>query len=121
MRDVRRHRSLFLYHGIAWAAPAWHPHADVYRRGPEWLVKLELAGVDPDDITLALDGTTLVVRGTRRDRALEHGWRCQGMEIAYSRFERRIPLPADIVGAHLRSEYRDGMLLLHIAPPEAGR
>jgi HSP20 family molecular chaperone IbpA len=38
------------------------------------------------------------------------------MEIAYSRFERVIDLPADLDQACIATEYRDGMLLIRIQP-----
>jgi HSP20 family protein len=36
------------------------------------------------------------------------------LEIAYSRFEREIELPAELDPAHVSTEYRDGMLLIRL-------
>jgi ATP-dependent Lon protease len=67
---------------------AWQPKADVHRVPDGWLVKLELAGVRPEDVRLSVRGNTLLVQGTRRDESLREGLNCYLMEIAYSRFER---------------------------------
>ena len=41
------------------------------------------------------------------------------MEISYNRFRRSIELPIDLTQADIRSEYRDGMLLVLIKPGSA--
>ena len=48
----------------------------------------------PQDMELSLAGSTLTVRGVRRDCCVEEGCRQYRMEIAYSRFERRSNSPA---------------------------
>jgi HSP20 family molecular chaperone IbpA len=42
------------------------------------------------------------------------------MELAYSDFERVLELPFDLQRADVSSEYRDGMLLVHINPEGTG-
>ncbi|HEY8503607.1 MAG TPA: Hsp20/alpha crystallin family protein [Gemmataceae bacterium] len=113
--DAIRFVSLFLPASESSREEVWGPPADVYLTPGGWLVKLDLAGVRPEDVEVGLDGSTLVVRGERRDRCREEGCRCYRMEIAYSRFERRIELPADLTGASPTAEYREGMLLVRIS------
>jgi HSP20 family protein len=93
---------------------AWQPRADVYRTHDGWLVKLELAGVKPDEIRLVMDGPRLLVEGTRRDEHCVQGMGCHCLEIAYSRFHRMLELP-DLAGtAEIVTSYVDGMLLVRI-------
>jgi len=96
------------------AEEAWQPRADVYRMPDGWLVKLELAGVCPEDIRLAARGSMLVVQGSRRDEK-----RCEGvwfhlLEIAYCRFERVLELPGLTERAEIATSYEHGMLLVRI-------
>ncbi len=93
----------------------WHPRADIYRTQNGWLVKLELAGVQLDDITVWARGSRLTVSGIRRDRVIAEGWSCYAMEISYSRFERSMDLPFEVEASRLAVECRDGMLLIHVA------
>lgn len=93
---------------------AWQPRADVYRTKDGWLIKLELAGVRPDEIRLVLEGTRLLVQGTRRDEHCVQGMGCHCMEIAYSRFQRVLELPDLSESAELATSYVDGMLLVRI-------
>ena len=45
----------------------WTPAADVYRTREGWLVKVDLAGVSPDEVEITVAGRSLVVAGIRRD------------------------------------------------------
>jgi HSP20 family protein len=97
---------------------AWQPRVDVYHTPDGFLVKLELAGVNPNDIHLTVENSYLRVRGSRRD---EHCCGCTGchcMEIAYSEFERVVELPASSSSAEVRTSYVDGMLLVRIITRE---
>ena len=96
------------------AKAAWQPAADLYRLPTGWLVKLELAGVHPDDVQLTLRGRTLVISGKRRDCSMEAGCRQARMDIEYGRFERDIELPGDWVRATIETQFEHGMLLIRI-------
>jgi HSP20 family protein len=105
---------MFFCPAIKHAEDAWQPRADVYRMPDGWMVKLELAGVRPDDVTLCARGTALLVQGTRRDEQHYHGHGIYSLEIAYSRFERALELPGLSEAAEIITTYRDGMLLIRI-------
>src|SRR5437868_4907538 len=95
-------------------AGRWRPFADVYRTPTGWLVKCEIAGVLPEDLTLSVRGSCLTVCGTRRDWCLEEGCSHYVLEISYSHFERTIELPENLERARLTTEYRHGMMLVRI-------
>jgi HSP20 family protein len=96
-------------------APAeWRPNTDIYRTPHGWLVKFDLAGVRPEDVELTRQGNRLAVRGIRRDWCLEGECHCYQLEIAYSRFERQIALPANLDRATIQAEHRDGMLVVRV-------
>jgi HSP20 family protein len=98
---------------------AWQPPADVYRVAGGWLVKFELAGVSPDDVTVTVQESRLVVRGVRLDRCLEAGCSVHRMEIAYNWFERVLELPDDLSRATVRRESSHGMLIVRVTPSPA--
>ena len=91
---------------------AWEPATDIYQSAEGWVVKFDLAGVDPDDVTVRIVDHTLFVAGTRRDRTLREGVSHYQMEITYSRFERSIHLPCDLAHARFETEYNNGLLTL---------
>ncbi|MDA1017489.1 MAG: Hsp20/alpha crystallin family protein [Planctomycetota bacterium] len=95
-------------------AASWQPAADVYRMLDGWLLKVELAGVRPDELQLLVEGCDLILSGRRRDWIIERGRQCHSMEIAYSCFERRFSLPCRVDNCRIATEYRDGMLVIRI-------
>jgi HSP20 family protein len=113
--EVRFPHVLFLH--AATTSPsedAWQPRADVYRIPGGWLVKLELAGVRPEDVRLETETSALRVRGMRRDDCPCHGRDCHRLEIAYSRFERTLELPGISESVEMTTTYLDGMLTVRI-------
>ncbi|MDT8397802.1 MAG: Hsp20/alpha crystallin family protein [Pseudomonadales bacterium] len=93
---------------------SWKPPADVFYAGERWIIKVELAGVSPDDVEIAAQDRTLTIRGRRRDRWLQQGFACHSLEISYTRFERSIILPARIETNSIRWEYLDGILRIQL-------
>jgi HSP20 family protein len=92
----------------------WCPAADVYRTSDGWIVKVDLAGVSTDDLEITVHGSTLHVAGCRRDTFYAEAVSYQQLEITYSRFEKVLHFPCSIEGAAIKSDYRDGLLMLHL-------
>ena len=114
-RDViRLMQALFLQSASPCGDAAWCPAADLYRTADGWLVKLDLAGVRPEDLRVAIEGRRLTVSGCRRDCCLSEGWSHYHMEIAYSHFERSFELPCDLACCSVTTDYRDGMLHVRV-------
>ena len=93
---------------------AWQPLIDIYEMRDGWLLKADLAGVRPNEVSVSLVGRRVTIRGLRRDLSVEEGCCHYRMEIAYSRFERTVDLPEDLGPAVVQTEFRDGMLLIRI-------
>lgn len=113
MPDRNRHIS-FSNRDVRPSGRLWNPAADVYRIQGGWIVKIDLAGVRPDEIEIEVQGTNLRVRGCRRDSFYQEGFTYHQMEITYSRFEKSIQFPCSIQGASLRRDYRDGLLIIDL-------
>ena len=114
-RDMtQRMKALFSSTDLLTQTSFWQPLVDLYRTRDGWLVKYDLAGVGPDDVSLSINGRCLTVRGVRRDCCVEEGCHQYRMEIAYSCFERTIELPDNLDRARLVTEFRRGMLLVRI-------
>ena len=91
------------------------PAVDVFYEGdpPRAVVHAELAGIDPDEIGLEIEGRELVIAGHRRPADAE-GRVYQQLEIDSGPFRRVIPLGADVVGEEARATYRDGILRVEL-------
>jgi HSP20 family protein len=114
-RDLVQFMQSFFMPGARLAcATDWCPATDVYRTPNGWLVKMDLAGVNPDELQIRVAGRQVSVCGVRRDMRIEEGQSHYQMEIAYSSFHRTIELPCLLDQAPIATEYRDGMLLVRI-------
>lgn len=110
------------------SSPEARAPVDVYLTGdaarPLLAVEMDVAGIDPADVDIALHEDVLVVRGVRRRGA--HGERraYQHAEIAWGPFERRLRLNVAVDAAGAGADYDRGILriTLPLAPrPPAQR
>ena len=97
------------------------PEVDVYYCGKpaRAIVKVAIAGIDPDDVSLEIRGRQLVVAGVRRAQEAE-GRLYQQIEIAHGPFKRVIELSAEVDAERAAATYDDGVLRIEIplAQPE---
>ncbi len=112
--EPKRGDSLLVSAARAFQQTTWHPSVDIYRTPDGWLLKFELAGVIPQEIEVAVSGRRVAVRGTRRDIRSEECRESLRMEISYNQFERVIELPCELSSARVATDYRDGMLIVHL-------
>ena len=91
------------------------PAVDVFYEGdpPRAVVHAELAGIDPDEIGLEIEGRELVIAGHRRPSDAE-GRVYQQLEIDFGPFRRAISLGADVVAGDAKATYRDGILRVEL-------
>ena len=92
----------------------FRPPVDVYRAEdpPSVTVVVELPGVDPDAIDVALAEGFLVVRGVRRRGAGDQ--RVVHMEIDYGPFERQIRIAEPVDAEAAEATYSRGLLFVRL-------
>ena len=101
------------------------PSVDVYYCGeePTAVVKVDLAGVEMDSVSLEVSGRELVISGERPVQETE-GRVYQQVEIEAGPFKRVVELGAEVIGERARAGYEDGVLRVELplrAPGEVTR
>jgi HSP20 family protein len=91
-------------------AQTWCPPTDVYETDDHFVVKVEIAGMQGEDLSITLDGKRLTIAGVRHDPAAKLAY--QQMEIAYGQFESHVHLPRAVDSEQIEATYRDGFLLV---------
>jgi HSP20 family protein len=95
-------------------ANVWYPAADIYDVSDGWIVKVELAGVSPEDIHIVAQGNLLFISGVRKDKTCKKALFCRQMEIVYDRFEKTLALPENLENIRIEHRYEDGFLYLYL-------
>ena len=93
---------------------------DAYRRGEEFLVHLDLPGIDPETVEITVENQVLTISVERRFEQLE------GDEIIVSerpqgRFSRQLRLGSTIDTDRIAASYHDGVLTITLPVSERAR
>ncbi|CAA9459552.1 MAG: hypothetical protein AVDCRST_MAG58-2298 [uncultured Rubrobacteraceae bacterium] len=94
-------------------ASAWVPSADVFARGEDLVIRMELAGVRREDIEIALHANTLTVSG-ERDSDLDDEVSFYVQERFYGAFRRSMTLPAGVDEGRINAYSDNGMLEISV-------
>ena len=91
------------------------PRVDVYYCGdpPKAVVKVDLAGVEIDDVGLEIRGRQLLISGERVTQDSENRL-YQQIEVEQGPFRRVVELGADVDSNNAQATYDDGMLRIEI-------
>jgi HSP20 family protein len=101
------------------ARPAAMP-IDAYRRGDEFIVELDLPGVDAESIDLTVERNVLTVHAQRRRTAGESVELLVG-ERPHGTFSRQMFLGDTLDTANIDAAYTDGVLTLKLPVAERAK
>jgi HSP20 family protein len=90
-------------------ASAWVPTADVFARGEDLVIRLELAGVEREHIEITLHDNTLTISG-ERESDLDEDVSFYVHERFYGAFRRSMTLPAGVDEGKINAYSDNGML-----------
>ncbi len=96
-------------------ATAWVPTADIFARGQDLVIRVELAGVEEEDVDVTFSGGVLTVSGERRsdlEDDLEVSFYTR--ERFYGAFRRSMSLPEGVDADRINATFENGMLEISI-------
>jgi len=93
----------------------WSPLVDITEDDNEYLVKAELPEVKREDLKVKVEDGTLSITGERKSEKAEKGRKCHRVERFYGSFERCFTLPDDADATRVTSDFKDGILRVHLA------
>ncbi len=87
---------------------------DVYRHGSDLVIRSTIAGVDPEDLEVAINGDLLTIRGKRElaHEIKEDDWFHQ--ECYWGAFSRSLILPMDVEAGAAQASLKHGVLEIRI-------
>lgn len=83
----------------------WYPAADVYDHDGEYLIAVDLPGIDRSALEITIDDNRLAIKGTR---AVETS--TSRTERPTGRFLRTFSLPGSVDQKSIHAAYKDGVL-----------
>jgi HSP20 family protein len=97
------------------------PAVNLYETADAYVLTAELPGVEPDDIRVSLEGSTVTLNGERKiDYADEEGTSLHRAERQAGHFRRAFELPAAVAPNKVEAVYKNGVLMLRLPKtPEA--
>jgi len=97
----------------------WTPRMETYRKDSDYVVRVDLPGVDPKDVHVEAEGNVLSITGERKGEEKGPEYR----ETFYGKFERRIALPQGVEANKIAAHYDHGVLEIRVPLPAqlAGR
>lgn len=99
----------------------WAPSVDIGENDKEFVVKAELPEVKKEDIKVTVDDGTLSISGERNVEKEDKDTKFHRVERAYGRFERTFTLPDETDASHITSDYKDGILTVHLPKNPAAK
>jgi HSP20 family protein len=103
-----------------WSRPSTMP-VDAYRNGDEYVVALDLPGVDADAIDIDVERNVLTVRAERRPVELGEDVSAEVSERPFGVFARRLFLGDSLDTERIEATYDNGVLLLRIPISERAK
>jgi len=97
-----------------------HVPLDVIENDNEFIVKADVAGLDPDKIDITYTNNTLTIKGEVSDESekTEKEGRYHLRERHYGSFSRTISMPGTVDVEHIEAETKNGVLELHLPKKE---
>jgi len=92
----------------------WSPSIDVVDEGKEFVLRVELPGVDPEDIELTISGGMLTIAGEKRDAREEKTKTFHRSECSFGTFKRSLSLPEGADSEKGTADYSNGVLTVRI-------
>ena len=103
------------------AAGAWMPAMDVYETGDTIVAKLELPGIEPDDVEVAVEDATLTVSGKREFESGTNEENYHRVERRYGSFTRSIALPQTADVDRVGARFDKGVLTIEVPKSERAK
>jgi HSP20 family protein len=128
----RLHRQIDQIFGDSFASPAatgensvaWIPTVDIHEEPEKFVVRADLPGVDPKDISITAENRVLTLRGQRTFERSENQKGFERLERVEGSFLRRFTLPNNVQDDQIKARHVNGVLevtIPKVAAPEPRR
>lgn len=97
----------------------WAPVLDAFHTKDDFVIRLELPGVRPDEVDVEVHDNVLIIRGERHFEDEVEDGSFMRRERSYGRFERQILLPEGTDTEAIQAGFDLGVLEVRVPHPKA--
>lgn len=94
---------------------------DVFEDESRVVVRLEVPGMEKQDLNIEVQGDMLVVRGEKRFEREKTEGRYRVLQCAYGNFRRVLPLPVPVLADKAVAGYKNGVLRIELPKATTGK
>jgi len=88
----------------------WAPEIEVYERDDKFVVRVDLPGLNKEDVKIEVTHDELTIEGERKVETEEKKEGFYRTERTYGRFYRRIGIPEHVKAENAVAAFKDGVL-----------
>jgi len=107
--------------GEDYTLASWTPAVDITEHDDEYTVKVELPGVNKDEVKITVESNMLTIRGEKKQEKETKKENYHRVERSYGSFQRSFTLPTAIVNDKIDAAFKDGILIVHVPKAEEAK
>jgi HSP20 family protein len=100
---------------------AWMPLADLSEDKDSYSIKLDIPGINKDDIRVSITDGVITIGGERKEEKEKKDETFHTIERSFGKFYRTFRLPVPVQENRINAVYKDGQLLLTIPKDEESK
>lgn len=97
---------------------SWYPATDIFDTGDNYVLRMEVPGVDRKDVNIEVNENILSVQGKRKVENSDEKYDFRLAESKKGKFHRDFRLPRMVDGSKISASLKDGVLELRVPKPE---
>ncbi len=97
---------------------AWAPALDISERKDAYLITVEVAGIEADDLQITMEDGLLTIQGERQFAQESSEQQFHRVERRYGAFRRSITLPAHVMAEGIQASADNGVLQILVPKME---
>jgi HSP20 family protein len=88
------------------------PSLDIFETDETVIVRVELPGVDPEDVQISVSDRTLRLSGEKKAETVRKNARFHHVERHFGSFSRTVQLPCPVEAEKIEATFRKGVLMI---------
>ena len=101
-----------------WGREDWLPAIESHADNGNLIVKADLPGVDPKEVSISVVGNQLTIEGERKHEEKKEEKDYFYQEVSYGKFSRSVPIPEGVEAEKVKATFKNGVLEICMPAPK---